>query len=289
MRTWTKQAIGLTALLFCMLFSLSAWAAPKIAPGQRVFDEAGLFTDAETRKMENTIAELQETMKMDVVIVTTTDSGGKSSQRYADDFYEAGGFGTRKDYSGVLFLIDMDNRELSISTEGVMIRFLTDVRIERMLDHVYEKAGQEQYADAATVFLNDTFSYYRQGIPGGQYNYDTETGKISRYRSITVIEVLMAIVVSLAAASLACLNVKREYAMKAQKRQAGNYNMAYRANAMFAFHNQNDRMVNSFVSQRVRPRSTSSGGGGGGSSSSGRSSTHRSSSGRSHGGGSRKF
>ena len=61
--------------------------------------------------MEEEIASMRKEMNMDVVIATTDDAEGKSAETYCEDFYINGGFGTGKDYSGVIFLIDMDNRE----------------------------------------------------------------------------------------------------------------------------------------------------------------------------------
>ena len=207
---------------------------------------------------------------MDVVLVTTDDTGGLSARDYANDFYDEGGFGTGKDASGVLYLLDMDNRELYLSTSGVMIRFLTDDRIESMLDHAIDKMASGAYAAAAEQLLEDTESWYRKGIPGGQYNYDVKTGAVC--------------------AGGVCLNVKREYAMKQEHRQASNYALAYRANAHFALQDPQDVMVHSFVTQKIIPKATVRVSPGGGfSGSSGRSSTHRSGSGRSHGGGGRRF
>lgn len=291
----SKRKKVLTLILTLLCFLLPAWpvqaeSALETAKEQRVFDEAKLLTDSDILELENTIAGMRKTMKMDVVVVTTENTGGKNSRNYADDYYEVGGFGTNRNHSGVLFLIDMDNRELYISTEGAMIRFLTDARIENMHDHAYEYAANSDYAGAVKSYLRDTSSYYEKGIPGGQYNYDTETGRVSRYRSIEGHEILLALAVSVGCGLLACLNVGREYAMKAQRKQAAGSNLAYRANAKLALHNQNDAMTNSFVTKKVIPRSTGSSGSSGRSSSGGsRSSTHRSSSGRSHGGGGRKF
>lgn len=287
-----KQMILTLLLLAGMLSAFSAWGgtSPGMAAGDvRVFDEAGLFSEADTAGMEETIAGLRTTMNMDVVVVTTSDSGGKSSESYADDFYDGGGFGTGRDDSGALFLIDMDNREIHISTAGTMIRFLTDTRIDSMLDHAYGPAGNGEYARAAESFLEDLLVYYKKGIPGGQYNYDRETGKVSRYYSIRWYEALIALTVSAGCGLAACLNVKREYAMRSERQKAAGYHMAYRANARFAFRNRSDTQTDSFVTQRILPRSTGSGDGGSGGSSSGRSTTHQSGSGRSHGGGGRRF
>lgn len=289
----------LLSILLSAFLPLSAWgASPNAASaamgagGQRVFDGAGLLTDEERGRFEEQIAEMRKTMKMDVVVVTTDDAGGKSAEQYADDFYDEGGFGTRSDYSGVLFLIDMDNREIRISTSGAMIRFLTDGRIDKMLDRAYPHASDGDYPGVVRELLADTATYFRKGIPGGQYNYDTETGKISVYRSIRWYEAWMAFAVALFCGLAACLNVKRQYAMKRERGRAAAYNLAYRADAQFAFHAQNDVLVNSFVTRRALPRNTGGGraGGGGGFGGGGsRSSTHSSGGGRTHGGGGRKF
>lgn len=79
---------------------------------------------------------------MDAAVVTAEENPG-SAQAYADDFYEAHGFGTGSGRDGALLLIDMDNRELCISTEGKMVRYLTDSRIEAVLDDMYGYAAAE--------------------------------------------------------------------------------------------------------------------------------------------------
>lgn len=287
----------LTAVLSCLLIFLTGflWPAPAWAAegNQRVFDDAGLLTESEKESLEAQVTKMRDSMKMDVVLVTTADTGGRSARQYADDFYDAGGFGTRSDHSGVLFLIDMDNREIYVSTSGTMIRFLTDDRVEMMLDHAYTDVADEDYMGAMRQLLTDTGEYFQKGIPGGQYNYDTETGAISVHRSIRWYEALLAFAVAAFCGGGACLNVKREYAMKQERGRAAGFNLAYRANANFTFQDQKDVLVNSFVTQRMLPRHTGGGRGGGMGGGfgggAGRSSTHTSSAGRTHGGGGRKF
>lgn len=275
----------------------AANVSPVLAAGtRRVFDDAGLFTQDQIKGFEEQVENLRDTMKMDVVLVTAKETGGRSAQQYADDFYDNGGFGTRSDYSGVLFLIDMDNRELLVSTSGAMIRFVTDKRREAMYDRAYICASAGDYAGVMGSFLAHMEEYYRAGIPGGQYNYDAETGAIHVYRSIRWYEGLIALAVAAFCAAGACLNVKREYAMKQERGRASGFNLAYRADAQFVFGSQSDMLVDSNVTRSVMPRNTggrmggSGGGFGGSTGGAGRSTTHTSSSGRVHGGGGgRKF
>lgn len=277
------------ALGLVLLFT----AFPVYAEGeQRVFDEAGLLTDAEIQSLEEEVARLRSEWDMDLVLVTCTDTNGKSTRDYADDYYEAGGFGT-KNYSGVLFLIDMEHRELTISTEGDMIRYLTDARIERVLDAAYEGAADADYYEAFMGGIEAMDRYVRAGIEDGQHNYDEDTGKVDYYvkRSLGWGEVLMAFIIAVIAGVIPCVNISREYGMKAETKLAERSKLAYRQSCEFAYDCQTDKLINTAVTHRIIPRqtTTSSSTRSGGHSSVGRSTTHHSSSGRSHGGGSRKF
>lgn len=156
----TKDSLLLRLLLLAVMAvflagagsGFTAYASGKsdLAAGEkRVFDEAGLFGETEKSSMEEEIASMRKEMNMDVVIATTDDAEGKSAETYCEDFYIDGGFGTGKDYSGVIFLIDMDNRELYIAPVGTMNRFLTDKRWNEILDNAYEGASNGDYAASA--------------------------------------------------------------------------------------------------------------------------------------------
>lgn len=288
----------LLAAVWCITVAASAYGKdmenPDASDGVRIYDMADLFSDDEEEGFKEEIDNYQKEWKLDLVVVTTEDAKGKGSTEYADDFYDAGGFGQGSKKDGILFLIDMDNRELTFSTSGKAIRIFTDDRIESMLDGVYEGASEGDYAGCVRTFLSDAEQYCEAGIPDGQYNYDTETGEISEYKRISWGEALFALVVSAVVAGGACLGVKRQYGMEEDERQIRNMNMAYRTESRFAYNDKRDELVNKFVTSRVIPRNTessssSSSRSGGSHSSAGRSSTHHSSSGRSHGGGSRKF
>lgn len=293
-----RLILAAAALLFQLAFFMpvlspasAAYAAAGPASEEtRVFDGAGLFTGEQRSAMEETISSMRDEMNMDVVIVTTDDTNGKTVQKYAEDFYVAGAFGNGKEYSGVLFLIDMDNRELYIAPVGVMNRFLTDKRWNAILDEAYEGASNGDYGAGAEAFLEGVRRYYKAGIPSGQYNYDRDTGTISVYRSIRWYEALVAFAVAFFAAIGPCISVKNRYSMKKERNQARNYLKAYRADCAFCFSSNIDNLVNKTVTHVIIPRNNSgnNGSGGGFSSSGGRSTTH-SSGGRSFGGGGRKF
>ena len=111
-------ASALGVLLAGTAFAAAGEDAYQMAEGTEsyadVYDMADLFTDEEEKQLSEQAQVLSDTMKMEAVIVTTEENSG-SAQVFADGFYMEGGFGTGSDHSGILFLIDMDNRELYIS------------------------------------------------------------------------------------------------------------------------------------------------------------------------------
>ena len=176
-----------------------------------------------------------------------------------------------------------------------MVRYLTDSRIEAVLDDMYSYAAAGDYYQAAGAFVEDLEVCYDNGIAADQYNYDSETGKISRYRSVRWYEALFALAAAAACGGFAVLGIVREYNMRDEEsRMEANFKLSYRKDSAFRMGSRvTDLLIGSYVTQQVIAsqdhRSSGRSGGGRSLSSGGRSTTHRSSSGRSHGGGSRKF
>lgn len=263
----------------------------------RVYDMADLFTDEEERKLSLAAADLVEKMEMDLAVVTTEDAKGYTGQEFADHFYEDNGMGAGNDYSGAILVIDMDNREIAISTEGKMIRYMTDIRIETILDDVYEQVGDGKFYEGASAFLTDAGLCYDNGIASDQFNESSETGKISKYHHLSWYELLFALGAAAVCGFAAVAAVTRDYGMKGKKSNiAANFKLSYRNDSAFTLGSVlADVMIGSYVTHRIisaaKNNRGGSGGGfsGGGLSGGGRSTTHRSSSGRVHGGGSRKF
>lgn len=260
------------ALLFFSSLSLAAEAE------RLVVDDAMLFSSSEESMLEETAAVLSDQYDMDIVIVTTDNAQGKSAREYADDYFDYQGYGRGADYSGILFLIDMDNREAYISTSGEGIRYLTDERIERILDEVFDSGLTEgDYYGAASGFLRKTEEYLQAGIPSDQHT--VEEG--SEENKLTLVEAALSFLASLGIGGGFYGSVKSGYRIKNPPNP-----FSYRNNSIVNLADKGDRLIDTSVTSRIIPRTPPPGSGG---SSSGRSTVHRSSSGRMHGGGGRKF
>lgn len=266
----------LIALLFtCFIafgFSLQTFAAT-----DSVVDDAGLFTPEQIVRLNEQITPLAEKSKADVFIVTTDYNDRNSARDYAD-YYILEHVGRNK--NAILFLFDMDNREIYISTSGNMIDYMDDRRVDDTLDLAYESMTSSNYYGAAEAFLTKTDAYFEKGVPGGHYRVDEETGKITRYKSLTTTEIVIALVVAVVL-SLVFLGITiSKYQLK-----FGTYKYPFREKSALNLTSRTDQLTNSFVTTRRIPRNNNSGGGGMGG---GGSSTH-STGGGSFGGGGRSF
>lgn len=274
-----QKRIIILIVLLIVLIPISGYASRT----DNIVDELDYLSQTEITELQGLIDEAVMQYDMDIVIVITDDVKGKSSMDFADDFYDDNGYGIGFDSSGLLFLVNMEDREVWISTAGTAIKVFTDARIEQMLNRMDLSSGN--WYKVCLSFVNDAKRYMREGIPQGQYS---EEGSYTPYypgteptfwqkateqmaKGVTYIIALLAAVIITAIAG-------------ASTKRQGTTNFAtYEEAGSFQLINTRDDYLRE-ATTRVRINQNSSGGGGGN-----RSSTHRSSSGRSHGGGGRKF
>ena len=249
--------------------------------GEMVADDAGLFTQAEIRQMEEIITRIRDNYQMDAVVVTSTAPGYNDTQDFADLYYERGGYGLGDDKAGLLYLIDMRNRVPCISTSGVMIDYITDSRLEELFDCSYDQLAAGQYGQSTITLLNRLESFLRKGRQEGSFRYDTETGKrlSGIYNALTGGEMLVAALAGLAVAAVLFLTVRSRYSLK-----GGVYRYDLAGNTSCQLTKDDEVFLRQDVI-RTRNAPPPQSGGGGHSGGGMGSSVHTSSSGGSHGGG----
>lgn len=256
----------IVAILMTLLL-LAALAVPAMAAqmGDYVVDDADLLTDYEEQKLEAALADLSEKWDMSFVLVTTDDTGSKSSNAYADDFFDYGGYG----YDGILWLIDMDHRKSTISTTGYGITVFTDAGQEYMQDIIAPMLTDGDYAYAAERFIDLCDDYCRQAEEGSPY----DNGNMPNDEFDSFGALLISLLLGLIAALLTTTIMKGQLNNVHAKVAATDYVkpgslQVTEARDLFLYRN---------VTRTVRAKESSG------------SSTHSSSSGSSHGGSSRSF
>ncbi len=280
------------ALLLCALTLALCLPATAASAKTRIFDEAQLFSESEEAKIMVAIGQLQERTNMDYVIVTSDEPHeGADQQQIADAFYdnEKFGFGLDEENSGVLIYIDMYERQVYLSTTGVMIDVITDERLERVLDVIAPKLTSRQYAAGALAALEKIGQYFKANgdpdIPEGQFRYDVVTGQIltARHKALTSGEILLAAAVGAAVALIVGLCIRRSYKLK-----GSTYSYNYRNNSEMNLTQDRDEFLRT-TTTRVPKAENNGGGGSGGGFGGGGSGVHSGGGGVSHGGGGRGF
>ena len=129
MKNVRKKLIPFISILILILSS-SFLVMANVNP---VVDEAKLLSQDERNQLMESIEVFRKEYNMDLVIVTSNDLEGKKPRDYADDYYDYNGYGLGDNKSGLLLLIDMDDRNIWISTSGDAIEYFTDDRIESII------------------------------------------------------------------------------------------------------------------------------------------------------------
>ncbi len=133
-----------------------------------VVDQANIIPDdVETALLARSEAMAAE-YEMEVAIVTTNDFEGKSSQAYADDFYDFNGYGYGENDDGMLVVYkpgEEGEREIWITTHGngssVFFQGIREGIITDMKDYLIA----EDYDKAFNVYLDRAEAQLKPGTP----------------------------------------------------------------------------------------------------------------------------
>lgn len=256
-----KKTISFIAVFFvfvCLVLPVSA-ASPRLA------DDAGLLSGTEYAAIEKQLDKLSTQYGLDVVIVTTNSTGSRTPMEYADDYFDY------NDYApdGVLLLVSMEAGDWWISTTGYGITAFTDAGIKYIGNQVVPYLSDGKFAEGFSVFadLCDQFlTQAESGDPFDTHNLPKAPFKLLR-------NMILALVIGLAAAFFATGSMKKKLKSVVQKAQADDYVTP----GSLQITKSRDFPLYTHLDRREKPKSGSG------------SSTHTSSSGTTHGGGGGKF
>jgi uncharacterized protein len=278
-----KYVASLGLILFLALSVLWFGTTDARAQSTQFCDNAELFSEVEVFTLTEAAHELEEQTGWDVIVVTVDDSSVSSTQYYAEEQFNELGTGD----DGIVYLLDMYNREMYVATAGEAYQYITDSREDEMLDKALRYAQKSDYADAIQSMIDDTKTFYDEGLDNDLTIYDEDNGTYTRYhntpaRTISFMEVIVAAVAGIIACVVFCVAINGKYRLK-----FGRYRYDFRSKSQVNLTRKEDRLVNQFVTHRRIPKNPppSGGGGRGG----GMSTIHTGAGGRSFGGGGRKF
>ena len=303
-----KRILAFTIIFFC--FTLNAFSY-----SVNVYDDANLFTSEEEQTIINESDLFSLKTDFSLAVVTTDFTSGVPSEEYADDFLDNLIDTEGWQENSLLFLIDMDNRNVRISTSGDCQLAFDDSEIESIIDSGYNELVDGLYCesivnminhagfvdteinqndfyiiDDESLFENEEFDeniiqfegdYYAQNSFGEWEVIDNYNSSHQKPKSFSFSDFLGYAVIGLIIGAVCVFIISRNYKNigKGDEFSAQDINLNLTAS--------NDSIISRNVITTKIPRNNNSHKGGG--SFGGGSTVHRSSGGRSHGGGGRSF
>jgi uncharacterized protein len=246
-------------LCLLLLFPLVLYAQ------DRVIDEAALLDEEEKARLEERIALIRGRYNFDVVILTVFDTGDKSPEAYADDYFDYGGYGAGSDADGVLFLQVLDSRYVHISGTGSGTVVFSNRRIDASLDKIIPYLQNGDYYSAYGGFL-DQAEYYLSALEGGTLDSDGKSESKGLYYGAAAVLALL-------------LSLANFFFQRAKHKTALPQYFAgeYIKQDSLRFRVRKDTFISTFTTRTKRQQNMSRGG------------LHTGSSGRSHSGGGRSY
>lgn len=240
------------------------------APAERVYDYEDMLTDAEEEQLRRYIAEKEEELHIDFVVMAIGEEyegrlikGVNDMREIADDFWDEHKFGYNKGFKGdgVLLLL-VGQKGSYLSTSG---------RAEEALSNY----------DIDTV--QDAVDVYRKRDPYKAYlAYIDTVARLMSGGRVESSDIMLVLILTLVAALIyAAVHLTQK---PAQKTTTVN---TYVAGGQPVMNRKGDDFVRKSLTKRHIQTNTGGGGSSGGSSHSGGGGHHVSSSGASHGGGGR--
>lgn len=251
--------------LLCILLIL-----PVCAAGQGyVYDDAGLFTDAQVQELNDWAEEISEQHNFGVYIHTTEDftqSGYFDVFEYAKDYYISQNFGKGSNSDGVMLMLSMADRDYQMLFNGsVSDMAFTETGRDDMERNFLSYFRNGDYYGGFKAYLGDCDSCltaYEAGTPIGSGTDHSATGYIPYYEEpvqrsfnlwVSLIPGLIAAAIIGGALSIPMRSAK-------QKRDAAGY-----ADGNIQLTRREDIFLHRTVTRTPKSPPPSSSGGGGGS------------------------
>ena len=261
--------VKIKSYLICLLFLSAFQSSVLLASSNNVIDEMGFLSQNEINDLQAEIESIQDTYLMDVVIVITDDTQGKSSMEFADDYFDYNDFGIGAEYDGLLLLVNMNARELWISTTGSQTIDQYAGAIDSMIDRISPFLSDGAYYEAGMEFVRQINSIETNLTQ----NSSSAIQKTFLMKVVDMIKSPFPYIAGILIAAIATIAITLS-----SKGKVTVTNRTYETPGSFKLERQTDRFIRESV-HRVKIENKSSSGGG----------SHMGSSGRSHGGGGGHF
>ena len=192
---------------------------------EKIYDFSNILTEEEEKELKETIDKFIKEYKTDVVILTDdlkymTDM---ENENYASDFYDYNDFGMDYNNSGVLLFRNTYSNDpyYNIYMFGDAQLYLSQDRVEVILDNIYNHLHNKNYLKGFTKFVDDLELYYSEGIPKTMKDYEVdENGYLKKKYTVPWFQ---AIGISLVVTALIMFILIKKNKMVAKATKANQY------------------------------------------------------------------
>lgn len=255
-----KFLASITAFLIAITMTMPVMA--KEETPERVVDGADILTDTEESKLLKIVDEISERQDFDIVILTADGIGNNDAEAFAEDFYDYNGYKA----DGIIFFIDMNERDWVISACGYGIEAFTDAGRDYISEQVIDDLKAGNYYDTFVTFAKLCDEFINQADNGDPY----DVGNLPKGSFPALKYIVVALIVGFVISGIINLSLRAQLKSVRPNNQAADYVIPGSMNVT----GRNDMFLYRKVTS-VRKAESSSGGRGG-------STTHHSSSGRTH-------
>lgn len=201
-------------------FSLFVTGVGAVRPN--IVDDADLLTPQQEHLLETTTDVIRDDHDFDAVIVTVNSINGSDIETFADDYYDYNGYGVDFQKSGVLFLVDMENRKWFISTTGMGIELISDSEISYIEQKAIPYLSRGEYSECFAEFLGickEILELDSQGLPfslSDDYNESPQSFNVFK-------NIIIALVVGFVIAFIIVMTMKGKLKTVRSKVGASDY------------------------------------------------------------------
>ncbi len=164
-----KRIIATALAMITLVFLMTGVCFAETESLGRLYDEYGVLSADEYNTVLEALNVVSDRFQVDTSIAVVNSiaaDGYDDIVAYADDLFDAYGYGTGENKDGILFVVAMEERKWAISTHGLAIQYVTDKGNEYLQEQFLSFLSNGDYERA--------FLAYAEGC---DYLYAERTGQ----------------------------------------------------------------------------------------------------------------
>lgn len=166
----TKRVRSAVAGMLFLVLAAAVLAVPQVvravtpSAGVHVYDGADLFSQSEENRLEEYLEQMGEEAGAGIYVLTSDGSGNGTSDKYIEDFYDAGHNRGTIEEDAVILHIDIEERYVNIQAYGRAEKKITDSKSDQVLDYIFDDLRQGRYYEACRAYAKRV-EHYMNDVP----------------------------------------------------------------------------------------------------------------------------